>query len=199
MTSYDRYEGLSADQCVKKSLMYYICRVPANKNLIPAVLSLENKKVLDVGLGSGYYTQLLLKNNNSVVGIDQNPHLCKLPVKVYKADASGLSDVVKDEKFDVVLSTWMTDYLSPEIVEKFFIESKKVLRDGGKLMATFPDTYGIGYFYVWAARHIRKVQKYTHNKKNTIAMLEKAGFTEIKIVKLNSWLCIPWAFLIIAK
>jgi predicted TPR repeat methyltransferase len=198
MTSYDRYEGMSSDQCVKKSLMYYMCRVPANRKLIPTVAGLENKNILDVGLGSGYYTRLLLKKNK-VTGIDQNPHLCQLPIKVHKGDASSLSDIAKDEKFDVVLSTWMTDYLSPDLVQKFFIEARKVLSNGGELIATFPDSFGLAFFYIWAARHIRKVQKYAHNKSNTVEMLKKAGFNDIKIIKLNSWLCIPWAFLVIAK
>lgn len=198
MTGHERYKGTTAKQCVKKTLMYYLCRVPANRKLIPAVLRIENKKVLDVGLGSGYYTTLLL-DKNTVVGIDQNPHLCELPITVHKGDATELSSIVRDEKFDVVLSTWMTDYLDDEKVQKFFTEAKAVLNEGGKLMVTFPDTYGYGFFYVRAARLIRGVEKYTHGKKQIIERLKAAGFNNIEIVKLNSWLHIPWAYMTIAQ
>lgn len=198
MTGYERYEGTTGKQCVKKTLMYYVCRVPANRQLIPAVRRIENKKVLDVGLGSGYYTELLL-DKNKVVGIDQNPHLCELPITVHKGDATELNSIVRGEKFDVVLSTWMTDYLNGEQVQKFLTEAKAVLNDGGKLMATFPDTHGLGFFYVRAARYIRGVDKHTYAKKQVIEKLKAAGFTNIEIVKLNSWLHVPWAFLAIAQ
>lgn len=198
MTGYERYEGMTPKQCVKKTLMYYLCRVPANRQLIPAVGRIENKKVLDVGLGSGYYTKLLL-DKNTVVGIDQNPHLCELPITVHKGDATELSSIVQGEKFDVVLSTWMTDYLDPERVQKFFIEAKAVLNENGRLITTFPDTYGVGFFYVKAARVIRGVKKYTYSKKQIIEKLKTAGFAHIKIVKLNSWLHIPWAYMTVAQ
>lgn len=198
MTGYDRYEGMTAEQCDKKTMMYYLCRVPANRALIPAVLQLENKKILDVGLGSGYYTRLLLEKN-TVTGIDQNPHLCELPITVYKGDATELGAIVKGEKFDIVLSTWMTDYLSPDKVRKFFTEAKAVLKNGGKLMVTFPDTYGLGFFYVKVARLLRGVEKYTHSKKQITEQLKETGFTRINIIKLNSWLFLPWAFMIIAE
>ncbi len=198
MTGYDRYEGMTAKQCEKKTMMYYLCRVPANRALIPAILQLENKKILDVGLGSGYYTKLLIEKN-IVTGIDQNPHLCELPITVYKGDATELRSIVKGEKFDIVLATWMTDYLSPDKVRKFFGEAKAVLKNGGKLMVTFPDTYGLGFFYVKAARLLRGVEKYTHNKKQIREQLKETEFTRINIIKLNSWLFLPWAYMIIAE
>lgn len=198
MTGFDRYKSMTAKQCNRKTLMYYLCRVPANRALIPVIRQIENKKVLDVGLGSGYYTKLLL-DKNTVVGIDQNPHLCELQIKVYSGDATELSSIVRDEKFDVVLSTWMTDYLNIAKIGRFFAEAKAVLKDGGKLMVTFPDTYGLGFFYVKAARLIRGVEKYTHNKRKIVEKLQETGFKSIEIVKLNSWLYLPWAYMTIAQ
>lgn len=198
MTGYDRYEGMTSKQCDKKTMMYYLCRVPANRALIPAILKLENKKILDVGLGSGYYTKLLFEKNK-VTGIDQNPHLCELPITVHKGDAAELESILRGEKFDIVLSTWMTDYLNPDKVQKFFAQAKTVLKNGGKLMVTFPDAYGLAYFYVKAARLLRGIEKYTHSKKQIRKQLKEAGFTRINIIKLNSWLSLPWAYMIIAE
>ena len=186
MTGYERYEGTTGRQCVKKTLMYYVCRVPANRRLIPAVRQIENKKVLDVGLGSGYYTELLL-DKNTVVGIDQNPHLCELPITVHKGDATELSSIVEGEKFDVVLSTWMTDYLNSEQVLKFLTEAKAVLNDGGKVMVTFPKTYGFGFFYVRIAKLIRGINKYTYRRKDLAETFREAGFKQIEFVNLDSW------------
>ncbi len=198
MIGYNRYKRMTAKQCNKKTMMYYLCRTPANRKLIPAILQIENKEVLDVGLGSGYYTKLLL-DKNTVVGIDQNPHLCQLPITVHHGDATELSTLVEGMKFDIVLSTWMTDYLNAEQLQKFFSEAKTVLNDGGKLLTTVVATCGLGFFYVRLARLLKGVNKYTYQKKQLIEKLKKAGFIDIEIIRLNSWLFIPWAFMVIAK
>lgn len=198
MTGHDRYKSMTAAQCDKQTLMSYLCRVPANKNLIPVVESIENQHVLDVGLGSGYYTKLIL-DKNTVVGVDQNPHLCELPITVHQGDAGALTEVVGDEKFDVVLSTWMTDYLSPTKLQEFFHAARSVLKDNGKLIVTYPNTYGLGFIYVRMARYLRGVDKYTHRKKDVVAMLKEEGFTRFEIVNLNARLGLPWAFVTIAQ
>lgn len=197
MVGYERYKTMTAKQYDKKTIMHYLCRIPADRKLIPAVSQIENKKVLDVGLGTGAYTKLLL-DKNTVVGVDQNPHLCQLPITVHKGDATELSALVEGEKFDIVLSTWMTDYLNTDQLQSFFVEARAVLNNGGKLMTTVIATYGFGSFYVTIARLIRGVNKYTYSKKQIIEKLKDAGFTDIKIVSLNSW-CFPWAYLVIAQ
>jgi len=198
MVGHERYRTMTSKQCDKKTVMYYLCRVPADRNLIPAVCQIEGKKVLDVGLGSGYYTKLLLEKN-TVIGIDQNPHLCELPITVHKGDATELAKLIENEKFDVVLSTWMTDYFNIEQLQRFFSEAKAVLNNGGTLITTVVATYGLGFFYIKLAKLLRGVQKYTYSKKQIIERLEKAGFIYIKIVKLNSWFHLPWAYMVVAQ
>jgi len=197
MIGYERYEKMTSKQYEKKKIMFYLCRTPANRNLIPAICSIENKKILDVGLGTGSYTKLLIEKND-VTGVDQNPHLCQLPITVHKGDAADLTSVVGDDKFDIVLSTWMTDYLNPLQVKKFFEQSKAVLKIDGKIMVTFPNTYGFAPLYTTAAKLIRKVKKYSYRKKVITKMLKNSGFKSIEFINLNSWF-FPWAFLVIAK
>lgn len=198
MVGHERYKGMTAKQYDRKTLMYYLCRTPANRKLIPAVCRVENKKVLDVGLGTGSYTKLLV-DKNTVVGVDQNPHLCELPITVHQGDAAELRALVGDEKFDIILSTWMTDYLDAKQLQSFLAEAKAVLNSAGKLMITVVATYGLGFFYVRIAKLLRGVNKYTYRKKQIIEKLKEAGFTDIKIIRLNSWLCVPWAYLVIAE
>ncbi len=197
MVGYERYEKMTSEQYDKRTFMFYLCRTPADRNLIPAICSIENKKILDVGLGSGSYTRYLIEKND-VTGIDQNPHLCKLPIKVHKGDATELSKLTGKEKFDIVLSTWMTDYLNEENLTKFFAEAKAVLNNDGKLMTTIPNTYGFGLIYITAAKIIRDVNKYTYTKKKVTKILNILGFKDVKFVNLNSWI-FPWAYLVIAE
>jgi len=104
MKNYDRYKNVTAEVYEKKGIMYYLCRMPSDKKIIPLLSQIKSKNVLDVGLGTSYYTRILIENNN-VTGIDQNPHLCNLPIKLYKGDASELCALVGEEKFGIVLSS----------------------------------------------------------------------------------------------
>lgn len=178
--------------------MNYLAKIPSDKKLIPLISQIKDKDILDVGLGTGYYTRLLIENNN-VTGVDQNPHLCKLPIKVYKGDATELSSLVGQEKFDIVLSTWMTEYLDEGQLSGFFTESKKVLKDDGMLITTVISKYGLGFVYITLAKILKGTDKYNYHKKQIVAKLKEAGFADIEIIRLDSWLYVPWAYMAIAQ
>jgi ubiquinone/menaquinone biosynthesis C-methylase UbiE len=197
-TGYNRYLNYTPESYEKQGIMTWLCRMPADKKLVPAISQIKGKHILDVGLGTGDYTRLVL-DNNTVVGVDQNPHLCRLDVKVHKGDATELSKLVGGEKFDVVLSTWMTDYFDGEKLQQFFNEAKKVLKAGGSLMTTTIRPNGWGLIYLFLARYWRRVDKHGCAKKHVVEKLKKAGFNDIQLINLSSWLGIPWACLVIAK
>jgi len=198
MKNYDRYLETTTEQYDKKTIMSYFCRVPADRKIFPLLAQIKNKKILDVGLGTGYYTKVLIENND-VTGVDQNPHLCALPIKVHKGDATELGKLLQGEKFDIVLSAWMTEYLNEGQLAAFFAESKKALDSNGRLITTVISRYGFGFIYVTAAKVLRGINKYNYHKKRIIEKLKEAGFTNINIIHLDSWLCIPWAYMIIAE
>jgi len=195
---YERYTTLTPESYEKQGIMTYLCRMPSDRKIIPFLSQIKGKSILDVGLGTGDYTRLLL-NDNRVVGVDQNPHLCRLGIKVHKGDATQLSNIVGNEKFDVVLSTWMTEYLNPGQLSVFLSEAKKVLNEQGIFISTFISTYCLGYTYVKLAKVLKGIDKYCYPKKEIINKLKNLGFTNIKIINLNSWLYITWAYLIVAE
>jgi len=198
MKNYDRYRDMTAQDYDKKTLMSWFCSVPANRKILPLLSEIKNKKILDVGLGTGFYTRSLLKNNE-IVGLDRNIHLCKLPVRLYEGDATEITKLLKNEKFDLVISMWMTDYLNPDKLSTFFAESKKVLKPSGKLMTTIISRYGFGFVYIHLARTVRKIDKYNYNKTEITEKLKQAGFTSIEIINLTTWLKVPCAYLTIAE
>jgi cyclopropane fatty-acyl-phospholipid synthase-like methyltransferase len=178
--------------------MYFVRKPSDRKIIIPRISQIKGKRILDVGLGTGWYTKFLLKDNK-VVGVDQNPHLCRLPITVHKGDATQLAGLVGEERFDVVLSTWMTEYLNGQQLQQFFNAARKVLKNDGKLMCTMISKCGFGFLYVTAAKIIRGIDKYNYTRKYVRDTLKEAGFTDIEIINLNSWLYIPWAYLVVAK
>jgi cyclopropane fatty-acyl-phospholipid synthase-like methyltransferase len=198
MKNYDRYRDTTSEQYSKKTVMSYFCRMPSDRNIFPLLETIRNKNILDIGLGAGYYSRFLIPKN-TVTGIDQNPHLCKLPIKVYKGDATELVKLTTPQKFDVVFSTWMTEYLNQQQLQQFFSESKKVLKENGQLITTIVSVYGFGWFYITMAKKIRKINKYNYTRRQITELLKSAGFTNIQITNLNSWLAIPWAYMATAQ
>jgi ubiquinone/menaquinone biosynthesis C-methylase UbiE len=201
MKNFDRYINKTAEEYEKENvntIMYYLFRIPSDRKIIPSIRRIKGKRILDVGLGTGTYTKLLI-DNNQVTGVDQNPHLCKLPIKVIKGDATQLSSLVGGEKFDVVLSTWMTDYFNSEKLQQFFNEAKKAIKEGGQLITTTIRPSGWGLVYIFLARYWRGSDKHAFAKKRVAEMLKNAGFNDIDMINLNSWLGIPWACLVTAR
>jgi ubiquinone/menaquinone biosynthesis C-methylase UbiE len=198
MANYDRYKAETAESYEKRCLMDYLVRIPSDKKLVPIISQIKGKKILDVGPGTGRYTSLLLKDNE-VVGIDQNPHLCRLPIKVHQGDATQLAQLVEAHSFDMVFSTWMTEYLNPQQLITFFRQAKIAIKQGGELVTTIVSKHGFGFLYITAAKMIRGTDKYNYTKKYAADMLKDAGFVDIEIINLDSWFHIPWAYLVIAR
>ncbi|MGA2914999.1 MAG: class I SAM-dependent methyltransferase [Sedimentisphaerales bacterium] len=186
MENYERYKNITADSYEKKRIMYYLCQIPSDK------------KILDVGCGSGLYTKFLIKKNK-VVGIDQNPHLCRLSIPLHKGDATQLSKIIGDEKFDMVFSTWMTKYLNPEQLSAFLSEAEKVLNKQGIFISTFISNYCLGCAYIKFAKQLKNVDKHRYSKKQISELIDRVGFRNIEIININSRLNIPWAYLATAE
>jgi cyclopropane fatty-acyl-phospholipid synthase-like methyltransferase len=198
MENYERYKTVSAESFEKKDVMHYLVRIPSDKKLLPMIDGIKGKKILDVGPGTGRYTTLLVKDNE-VIGVDRNPHLCRAPIKIIEGDATQIAGLAGAASFDVVFSTWMTEYLNQEQLITFFRQAKKTLKDNGSLMSTIISKHGFGFLYITAAKLVKGISKYNYDKQRVCDMLREAGFNSVEIVNLSSWLGIPWAYVVIAK
>ncbi len=189
---------MSGDDYDKHDVLYHLCRVPSDKKILPLISAITGKKVLDVGLGTGYYTKHFL-GKNEVSGIDQNPHLNRLPITVVKADASSFSDKIGNDKFDVVFSTWTTEYLDEVQLLDFFKESRKVIDKQGRLIMTIILPVGLGWLYIKMAKYLKGISKYFYSTENVRKMLKKTGFRNIQITDLRARAGLPWAILVTAE
>ena len=200
MGGHERYNNIDAETYEKKTLMYGLCRITSDKVLVPALEAIADCRVLDVGLGTGLYTRILLRNGCEVVGVDQHPHLCTVPVTVHKGDATTLREAVgENATFDAVVSTWMTDYLSPDAMAGFFREAHAVLRDGGTFYTTVVRRCPVSRLYITAAKRIRGVSKFCYTAEEIEAMATGAGFDSVRLVPLDALLGMRWAFLVVAQ
>jgi len=199
MENFERYQKINPKHFDTKGLRYLLWRIPSDRVLMPIINKIKNKKVLEVGPGAGYYTKRLLSVGNTVSGVDENIHLCKdLPIRCIEGNAADFASRFA-EHFEVIFSAWVTEYLDSQQINNFIGQSYTALDAGGIFLSTFISTGGWGFVYIALARYIRRIRKYNYKQKLIKSLLQEAGFQEVEIIPLRSWLSIPWAFLVRAK
>lgn len=197
MINHERYRFGKSSGAIERYLSNVLWRNPSDRIIIPEIRAFKNSRVCDVGCGSGSYSRFFLENKNQVVGVDKNPSLMELDIRVADEDASDFARVFPGDVFDVVFSAWMTEYLSPEKLRAFFEQAHKVLKPNGTFITTVISDKGWGSFYVSMARSIRKIDKYNYGAEFVIDSLEKSGFIISRSAEINSFFKIPWAELYI--
>lgn len=198
MENYERYHKNKPTDVGANDTMTFLCRKPSDRIIVPLLKNIAGKRIIEVGIGAGYYTGYLMERNE-VVGVDQNPQLCQLPIKVYKGDAARLNEAVGERKFDVVVSMWMTEYLDRKQLQAFLCQARQTLESKGTLLTTIIADKGIGLLYITAAKKLRNIAKYCYNVRAVETMVRQAGFGRIEIKILNARFGLPWAYLVEAQ
>ena len=106
---------------------------PATLSLLPEV---KGKRVLDAACGPGVYSEWLLAHGAEVVAIDASPKMIELArrrlggaVEIRQADLSKPLTFLRNESFDIVLSSLTLHYVKDwgSTMAEFY----RVLRPGG--------------------------------------------------------------------
>jgi ubiquinone/menaquinone biosynthesis C-methylase UbiE len=106
--------------------------------LLPIFEDVQDKKILDVGAGTGRLAVVLSKMGGRVTAIDVSEEMLKelkkkAPVVTTQiADAESLP--FPDKSFDYVLVAFLIVHLKDP--SRFFDQAYRVLKDGGKLIVT---------------------------------------------------------------
>ena len=192
--NYDRYDGFDEQRYNRRGISYYVLRKTADKTIIPYLSKIKNKKCLEVGVGYGYYKNIYF-DDNRVIGYDVNAQLVKnLSIETIVGKADEISKKVK-ERFDYVLSFFMTEYLNKEELKKFIDQGLKMLNPQGIFCTTIILKKGMGGLYTYLAR-MKGIKKYSYSMNEIKEIL---GGTEYKVYPLRSLLGIPFAVLLEVK
>ncbi len=106
--------------------------------VLPLLGNVENKKILDVGTGTGRLAVRLAKAGADIVALDISEGMAeKLKAISYKlkavvGDAEDLP--FKNESFDIVIATFLIVHLKNP--RRFFEETYRVLKQGGLFLVT---------------------------------------------------------------
>lgn len=193
MKAYNRYRNYSEKKYNKKCISYFFMKRQADRVLIPYVKKVKKKKILEVGLGYGYYTKYLVKNCNIVKGFDINPELGKdIGIEILEGQANQLREKIKEE-YDCIMSFFMTEYLNNREMAQFIEQGIQLLSPGGIFVTTFILNKGLGWLYVILAR-VKGIKKYCYSVEEIEQMIN-VDENKIKIIHLNTILGIPFAAL----
>ncbi len=134
-------------------------------------------RVLDVGCGTGFFTQGILGQTSDAYGLDITVHQLqraaqKLRIPLVRGDAEQLP--FKEETFDAVLSAGSIEYW-PEPV-RALREMWRVLRPGGAALVGGP-TRPRDRLY----RLLADNMMYFYDEEEARRMFSEAGFTDISV------------------
>ncbi|NQU83429.1 MAG: methyltransferase domain-containing protein [Parcubacteria group bacterium] len=114
------------------------------KNIQELAEKFKSKEILDVGCGTGLYTELFCMSRNRVTGLDLQEFVdqTKIPFKFVKGDV--LKMPFPDSSFDGVVSFDVIEHLSDDRL--FLRECYRVLKKRGRLIIGTPNRYRISFF-----------------------------------------------------
>ncbi|MBA3958349.1 MAG: class I SAM-dependent methyltransferase [Parachlamydiaceae bacterium] len=116
-------------------------RVTRTLNIMQPVFNPKDKKIVDLGCGSGVFTNYLADRGASVDAVDIASNALKTIQP--KANINLIQDYVphtklKDEAYDVVLGTEIIAYLHADLYRLFFSELARLTHNQGHVVCSTP-------------------------------------------------------------
>jgi SAM-dependent methyltransferase len=119
-----------------------------NTDVIVETLSLQGKRVIDVGCGDGNLVRLLARMGAEVLGVECSPRqLAKartheLPANARIVEGVGQALPADDESMDTVVFFNSLHHIPIEFQAKAMAEAARVLKSGGEVYVSEPLPYG---------------------------------------------------------
>src|SRR3989344_210525 len=163
-------------------------------------------KVLDIGCGDGYGSRVL--EYADYTGVDISPKAGRYLKKFFVSDCKKLP--FKDNAFDTILMFEVIEHLTA--TEQVLKELKRVLKDGGRIIITTPNSRN---FFVWFYESVKKnsivrkifgradIEGDQHEREYTIESLTKTlakvGFKEVNVKDVGLGIGFLFSFLVYGR
>ncbi|MBB4805116.1 2-polyprenyl-3-methyl-5-hydroxy-6-metoxy-1,4-benzoquinol methylase [Chryseobacterium defluvii] len=143
----------------------------------------KGKKVLDFGCGSGYGTQMLSENAESIVGADVSREAIEFAKKNYTSPNLGFKTIPElgGEKFDVITSFQVIEHVPNDT--QYLNDLKKLLNPGGCLLISTPDKKNRLFNYIQKPWNIFHIKEYTFEG---LESLLKRHFKKAEVLRIGS-------------
>ena len=150
-------------------------------------------KVLDVGCGTGEHLKRALGHGLEAFGVEPAPAMLDAARRNVPAARieQGIATRLPfgDAEFDAVLMIEVLRYLHQADIEQALREARRVLKPGGRLLATFVNRFALdGFYLLQRARQLLKRSAYDETNPYCLFFtpgsarreLEKAGFANAR-------------------
>lgn len=171
------------------------------RKIIKSILhTLPHGRLLDLGCGEGVFSKMAAKNGIEVVSLDVKPVFVRtsssLGKRIVPIVGSAGELPFKDDAFNAVMFLNVIEHLDSVDGLRCLKEIRRILKRGGNLLVSTPNTFGLVSFY---GRLIEKAANYkfcawdpTHVKlyspNEIITILHGLGF---KIIDARGYFMIP--------
>ena len=139
--------------------------------------------IIDIGCGQGRLLEKVLKKFrvNQAIGIDISPKLCALAsarnpqASIFNLDAEEVDNKFSENSFDIVFMTEVLEHLlNPQ---KVLLKISRILKPGGKLIITVPNSDWFGYKKYKRSREIfQPVDDHFYKVDEVKRLLEQNNF-----------------------
>ncbi len=170
MEIFDKYFG-EYDQWYEKNKVIYLSELEALRKVTPT-----GKKGLEIGVGTGRFAEPL----GIEYGVDPSEKMLSIAqkrgIKTFVAKGENLP--FSNEEFDYVLIAITICFV--EEPDKVIEESRRVLKNGGKLIIGIADKESsLGKFYLEKKKEGHRFYKYAtfYSTDEIVKMLKKHNFT----------------------
>jgi len=135
-------------------------------NLIKKILKKylpNSKSLLDLGCGTGLYSNLMTKFNFNVVGVDRSSNMLNIAKHKYKKNKklsfikSSIENIRLNKKFDIISALFhiLSYHTTEREIDKFFSKSHMLLNKNGILIFDF--WYEDGVFSLQSPLRVREI------------------------------------------
>lgn len=183
--NHERYKDVNAENYEKPTLVSILIGKEGDTKIGNLINEIKNSKILEFGCGTGRFTRLYYKENQ-VTCVDINTHLFTLKeVPILKADVTKLEGAINtEERFDYILSFWMTEYLDETDLAKTLSSCKKFLDVHGKIIFTFVSKGLWGRLYIAGAK-LKGIKKFNYNNDQIKKISTEAGLNQIETITIK--------------
>ena len=153
----------------------------------------KNKKILEIGCGTGLFTSEIANTNNQIIAIDISKDVLDIARKkvtkknvISKIDKTYKSSF-KDKSYDFIVGSSVLHHLDEDLaLQEFF----RVLKDGGKIIFTEPNMLNPQIALQKNIAFIKKAVGDSPDERAFIKWslgkkLKKYGFKDIEIVNFD--------------
>ena len=151
------------------------------KAIIDLIRNKEYKNILELGSGSGFYTEHLLKHtNNKVTCVDFSEEMLnKIDLKNVIKINSNIEDFSHDTNYDLIFCAGALEFVHN--INKFFNNLEKLLSPDGVFITLVPHTNIFGLIYkIFHFSHNIKINLFTNK-----IIYDHTNLNGLRVIKIK--------------